>query len=208
MSKRYCMPDPTAALTDEIILQHVDRGSRVVDLGCGDGRLLARLRDEHGCNVQGVDLDAEHLLGAIERGVPAVKANLDQGLSEVPNQSFDFAVLSQTLQQVQRPQFVLEEMLRVARRGLVVVPNFGYWQVRLQVLWQGRAPITESLPYEWYNSPNIHFMTLRDFRGLCEKQNIRIIRELPIIRRRAVPEAWGANLRSESALYVLERLGV
>ena len=109
MPKRYCMPDPTAALTDEIILQHVDRGSRVVDLGCGDGRLLARLRDEHGCNVQGVDLDAEHLLGAIERGVPAVKANLDAGLSEFPNQSFDFAVLSQTLQQVQRPQFVLTE---------------------------------------------------------------------------------------------------
>ena len=208
MPKRYCMPDPTVALTDEIILQHVDRGSRVVDLGCGDGRLLARLRDEHGCNVQGVDLDAEHLLGAIERGVPAVKVNLDQGLSEVPDQSFDFAVLSQTLQQVQRPQFVLEEMLRVARRGLVVVPNFGYWQVRLQVLWQGRAPITESLPYEWYNSPNIHFMTLRDFRDLCEKQNIRIIRELPIIKRRAVPDAWGANWRAESALYVLERLGV
>ena len=208
MPKRYCMPDPTAALTDEILMQHVDRGSRVVDLGCGDGRLLARLRDEHGCDVQGVDLDADHLLAAFVRGVPAVKANLDQGLSEFPNQSFDFAVLSQTLQQVQRPQFVLEEMLRVARRGLVVVPNFGYWQVRFQVLWQGRAPVTESLPYEWYNSPNIHFMTLRDFRGLCEKQRINIIRELPIIKRRAVPEAWGANLRAESALYVLERLGV
>ena len=80
--------------------------------------------------------------------------------------------------------------------------------VRFQVLWQGRAPITESLPYEWYNSPNIHFMTLRDFRGLCEQQNFRIIRELPIIKRRAVPDAWAANLRAESALYVLERLGV
>ena len=131
MAKRYCMPDPTAALTDEILLQ-----------------------------------------------------------------------------QVLRPQFVLEEMLRVARRGLVVVPNFGDWQVRFQVLWQGRAPITESLPYEWCNSPNIHFMTLRDFRGLCEQQNINIIREVPIIKRRAVPDAWGANLRAESALYVLERLSV
>ncbi len=207
MAKRYCMPDPTAALTDEILLQHVDRGSRVVDFGCGDGRLLAKLRDVHECDVQGIDLDPEHVLAAIERGVPVVRANLDAGLSEFPNQSFDIAVLSQTLQQVLRPQFVLEEMLRVAKRGLVVVPNFGYWQVRFQVLWQGRAPITESLPYEWYNSPNIHFMTLRDFRSLCEKQGISIIREIPIIKRRAIPEAWGANLRAESALYVLERQG-
>lgn len=206
MAKRYCMPDPTAALTDEILLQHVERGSRVVDFGCGDGRLLAKLRDVHDCDVQGIDLDPEHVLAAIERGVPVVRANLDAGLSEFPNQSFDIAVLSQTLQQVLRPQFVLEEMLRVAKRGLVVVPNFGYWQVRFQVLWQGRAPITESLPYEWYNSPNIHFMTLRDFRSLCEKQGISIIREIPIIKRRAIPEAWGANLRAESALYVLERL--
>ena len=208
MSKRYCMPDPTASLTDEMILQQIDRGSRVVDLGCGDGRLLSRLRDEHACDVQGVEVDPDHLLAAIDRGVPVVRANLDGGLHEVPSQSFDFAVLSQTLQQVQRPQFVLEEMLRVAHRGLVVVPNFGYWQVRFQVLWQGRAPITDSLPYEWYNSPNIHFMTLRDFRSLCEQQGIRIIRELPIIKRRAVPNAWGANLRAESALYVLERQGV
>ena len=208
MAKRYCMPDPTAALTDEILLQHVDRGSRVVDFGCGDGRLLAKLRDAHGCDVQGVDLDPENVLAAIDRGVPVVRANLDAGLSEFPDQSFDIAVLSQTLQQVLRPQFVLEEMLRVAKRGLVVVPNFGYWQVRFQVLWQGRAPITESLPYEWYNSPNIHFMTLRDFRSLCEKQGISIIREIPIIKRRAIPDAWGANLRAESALYVLERLGI
>ena len=208
MVKRYCMPDPTAALTDEILLQHVDRGSRVVDFGCGDGRLLAKLRDVHECVVQGVDLDPENVLAAIERGVPVVRANLDAGLSEFPNQSFDIAVLSQTLQQVLRPQFVLEEMLRVAKRGLVVVPIFGYWQVRFQVLWQGRAPITESLPYEWYNSPNIHFMTLRDFRSLCEKQGISIIREIPIIKRRAIPDAWGANLRAESALYVLERLRI
>ncbi len=208
MAKRYCMPDPTAALTDKLLLQQVKRDSRVVDFGCGDGRLLAKLRDEHGCEVQGVDVDPEHLLAALERGVPVVRANLDAGLSEFPSQSFDFAVLSQTLQQVQRPQFVLEEMLRIARRGLVVVPNFGYWQVRFQVLWQGRAPVTESLPYEWYNSPNIHFMTMRDFRDLCQKQNIRIITEVPIIKRQACPDAWAANLRAESALYVLERLGV
>lgn len=208
MSKRYCMPDPTAALTDEMILQQICRASRVVDLGCGDGRLLAKLRDEHGCDIQGVDVDPEHMLLAIERGVPVVRGNLDAGLSEFPNHSFDFAVLSQTLQQVLRPQFVLEEMLRVAKRGLVVVPNFGYWQVRFQVLWQGRAPVTESLPYEWYNSPNIHFMTLRDFRDLCSKQGITIINEVPIIKRRAVPDAWAANLRAESALYVLERKGI
>lgn len=199
------MPDPRAAVTDEVILSHVERGSRVVDLGCGDGRLLAKLRAEHGCEVLGVEVDFEHFVGTIENGVPVLQADLNQGLHTIPNDAFDVAVVSQTLQQVQRPLRVLEEIFRIARRALVVVPNFGHWSIRLQVLASGRAPVTDSLPYEWYESPNVHFLTMLDFRDLARRGNFTIVRELPIIGSRAVNRAWMANLRAHSALFVLER---
>ena len=202
---RYCLPDSTEALTDEIIREQIEPGSRVIDLGCGDGRLLSMLRDEHACTVQGVELDRQHIVATITRGVPVIHADLDQGLPEFPEDSFDFAVLSSTLQQVRHPQEVLKEMLRIARRALVVVPNFGHWRVRLQVALHGRAPVTSELPYEWYNTPNLHFLSMHDFRDIAEKLNVRILKELPIIGGRAVNRAWAANLRAASALYVIER---
>ncbi len=203
--QRYCLPDSTDALTDEIIREHIDSGSRVIDLGCGDGRLLAMLRDEHACRVQGVELDRTGVIATITRGVPVIQADLDAGLPEFPEDSFDFAVLSSTLQEVRRPQDVLREMLRIARRALVIVPNFGHWRVRLQVVMHGRAPVTSTLPYEWYNTPNLHFLSMHDFRDMLETMNVRVIQELPIIGGRAVNRAWAANLRAASALYVLER---
>ena len=205
--KRYCMPDPGDAVTDRVIMDQIDPGSRVIDLGCGDGRLLAKLRDEHRCSVLGIELDIEEIHGAIARGVPAIHADLDRGLPDVPDESFDVAVLSQTLQQVRLPRAVLKEMMRVARRAMVVVPNFGNWKVRRQVVLQGRAPVTKALPYEWYDTPNLHFMTMHDFRDLAELLGLSIVRELPIINGRAVDRAWAANLRADSALYVLERPG-
>jgi methionine biosynthesis protein MetW len=204
-SQRYCLPDSTEALTDQVIREHIEPGSRVIDLGCGDGRLLSMLRDEHDCKVQGIELDREGVIGTITRGVPVIHADLDQGLPEFPEDSFDFAVLSSTLQQVRHPQEVLKEMLRIARRALVVVPNFGYWRVRLQVVLHGRAPVTSELPYEWYNTPNLHFLSMHDFRDMAETMHLRILKELPIIRGRAVNRAWAANLRAASALYVIER---
>lgn len=202
-AQRYCMPDPTVAVTDEIICSLIPTGSRVIDLGCGDGRLMSAL-ERHGCSVLGVELDQSELLATVGRGLPVIQADLDRGVPEIPAGTFDFAVLSQTLQQVRNPQTVLGELLRVAKRALVVVPNFGHWRVRWQVLLQGRAPVTSSLPYEWYNTPNLHFMSMWDFRLLAEQLKFRVVRELPIIRGRAVDRAWAANLRAESALYVLE----
>lgn len=203
--KRYCMPDPAIALTDKIILAQIARGSRVIDLGCGDGRLLVRMRDAHDCAIQGVELDGQQVQYAIARGVPTIRADLDHGLVDVPDSSFDFAVLSQTLQQVRHPRQLLVEMLRVAHEALVVVPNFGNWRVRMQVVRHGRAPVTTALPYEWYETPNLHFMSMYDFRDLVSAVGIRIVKELPIINGHAVDKAWAANLRADSALYVLER---
>jgi methionine biosynthesis protein MetW len=202
---RYCLPNSTEAVTDEIIREHIQPGSRVLDLGCGDGRLLAMLRDDHACTVQGVELDRDHAVATISRGVPVIHADLDRGLPEFPDNSFDFAVLSSTLQQVRHPREVLQQMLRIARRALVVVPNFGHWRVRLQVVLHGRAPVTSELPYEWYNTPNLHFLSMHDFRDVAETLNVRILKELPIIGGRAVNRAWAANLRAASALYVIER---
>jgi methionine biosynthesis protein MetW len=163
------------------------------------------LRDEHDCRILGVELDLAEFLGSIACGIPILKADLDRGLQVIPSGAFDFAVLSQTLQQVDRPLALLDEIFRIARRALVVVPNFGHWRVRLQVVLQGRAPVTDALPYEWYESPNVHFLTMLDFRDLAKRGNFRIIKELPIIGKRAVDRAWMANLRANSALYILER---
>ena len=199
-SNRYQMPDPSIQLTDELIMHHIDRNSRVIDLGCGDGRLMQRLHDEMGCEVMGVEVEQSNIVAIIQRGLPAIAADLNEGLVDIPNDSFDFAVLSQTLQQVRNPKLLLLEMLRVAHRALVVVPNFGHWRVRMEVL-----RITQALPYEWYETPNVHFMSMRDFRDLMDGIGLRIVKESPIIKGRSVDQLWGANLRADSAFYLLER---
>src|SRR5690606_16948948 len=132
-------------------------------------------------------------------------ADLDEGLIGFPDGSFDFAVLSQTLQQVHRPRLILQEMLRVARQALVVVPNFGHWRVRWQVMRYGRAPVTSALPSEWYNTPNLNFRPMSDVRVLVDLVGASIVKELPIMNGKAVDRGWAANWRADSALYVLER---
>ncbi|MCA9097743.1 MAG: methionine biosynthesis protein MetW [Planctomycetaceae bacterium] len=189
-------------------LLDVQVGERVLDLGCGDGRLLASLRDKRNADIQGIELDLEAIKQCLGRGVPVIQENLDHGLQSFADDSFDFAVLSQTLQQVRQPRRLLQEMLRVAHKALILVPNFGHWKVRLQIITQGRAPVTSSLPYEWFDTPNIHFMSMIDVKDLVRNIDAKIVREIPIVAGRAVEKAWWPNLRAESALYVLEQLPV
>ncbi len=207
-AKRISFPDPRAAVTNDVIAEQIERGSRVLDLGCGDGTLLEKLRDDNACQVLGVEKDEEAFLQAIDRGIPILKADLNRGgLDTLPEHSFDYAVLIQTLQQIGRPLELLHDLFRIARRILVVVPNFGHWRIRLQVSLQGRAPVTDDLPYEWYESPNVHFLSMVDFRELARRGNFHIVKEIPLIGDRAVDRAAFANLRAHSALYVLERAG-
>ena len=202
---RHSMLGPDSEMIDELLLEQVDDGSRVIDLGCGDGRLMERLRTERGCRVMGVELGEAEVTAVIGRGLSVIRADLDQGLGDIPDDSFDSAVSSQTLQQVHHPTAVLREMLRVARRALVVVPNFGHWRIRLKVIQQGRAPVTDSLPYEWYDTPNLHVCSMHDIRDLVNQLGVTVVREIPIIGGRPVERAWWANLRADSALFVLER---
>ncbi len=204
-AKQLAMVDHRAAFIDDILMSQIADGGRVIDLGCGDGRLIARLRDEHRCSVLGIERDRDAFLATVQRGVSAIMADLNHGLQDIPAGTFDYAVLSQTLQQVTRPLQVLDEMLRVAHRALIVVPNFGHWRVRMQIMLQGRAPVTDSLPYEWYESPNVHFLSMLDFRDLANRGNFRIVKEMPIIGHVALEHAWLSNWRAHSALYVLER---
>jgi methionine biosynthesis protein MetW len=186
----------------------VPPGSRVLDLGCGDGSLLELLRDERGATVRGIELDIGNIASCIERGVPVVQADLDEGLPDYPDGAFDVVVLSQTLQAIRRPLLVVDEMLRIGRRAIVSFPNFGHWRDRSQLALRGRMPVSDALPYQWYDSPNIRFTTIKDFRDLCRRRGIDIEREVPLAfgaGRALLPVRLLPNLRAELEIAVLAR---
>jgi len=164
----------------QLIISLVPAGSRVLDLGCGDGSLIAHLRDECGCDVRGIELAPEEIATAIGRGLSVVQADLDEGLSGYPDGAFDVVVLSQTLQVVRNPALVLREMLRVGRRSIVTFPNFGHWRVRGYLALRGRMPVSESIPFSWYDTPNIHHTTIKDFRDFVAANGGEIEREIPL----------------------------
>jgi methionine biosynthesis protein MetW len=156
-----------------LIADWIEPGSQVLDLGCGDGALLAHLRDTRQCRGYGVEIADGHVLECVRRGVNVVQANLDAGLRLFPDDKFDTVVLSQTLQAVHRVEAVLQEMARVARRGIVSFPNFGHWKHALSLL-AGRMPVTKQIPYQWYDTPNIHLCTPKDFEILAAKLGLTI----------------------------------
>jgi methionine biosynthesis protein MetW len=150
-----------------IISQIVEPNTRVLDVGCGDGELLQWLAEHKDVDARGVEIVGARVQRAISRGVSVYQGDIDQGLADYPEDAFDYVILSQTLQEVRKPLKVLREMLRVGRRAIVAFPNFGHWTVRLSHLWTGRAPRTKLFPYEWHDSPNIHFLTVHDFEALA-----------------------------------------
>lgn len=194
-----------------LITELVPDGSRVLDLGCGDGSLLVHLRDEKGCMVRGVDLNPEDIASALRRGISVVQTDLDDGLPGYGDGSFDFVVLSQTLQVVRRPAFVLREMLRVGHRGIVTFPNFGHWRVRGYLALRGRMPVSRSIPFSWYDTPNIHHTTITDFRDFVSANGGEIEREIPLVTGEWAGEVRPArilpNLLADTALAVVRRPG-
>ena len=161
-----------------IIGELVEPGTRVLDLGCGEGLLLSWLKDNKNVSSRGVELSASAVQKAITRGVSVYQGDLESALEDYPDMAFDYVILSQTLQETRAPLKVLEGMLRIGRRGIVAFPNFGHWRVRWSHLWTGGAPKTDLFPHEWYDSPNIHFLTVIDFAALARKQGWRIERSI------------------------------
>jgi len=162
-----------------IIADLVTRGARVLDLGCGDGELLAHLQREKAANGYGLEIDPDMITACIAKGVSVIEKDLDEGLADFPTSSFDFVVMTETLQAVRRPSELLDEMLRIGRECIVTFPNFGHWQCRLFLASRGRMPIARHLPHRWYDTPNIHLCTFEDFERLCMEKGL-------VIRRRFV----------------------
>jgi homoserine O-acetyltransferase/O-succinyltransferase len=174
-------------------------GSRVLDLGCGEGELLAALQDQKDVDGRGVEIDPNKVRRAISRGVSAYQSDIDHGLADYPDKTFDFVILSQTLQETRYPLSVLREMLRVGKHGIVAFPNFGHWTTRLAHLTSGRAPRTQLFPHEWHESPNLHFLTIDDFVQLCRAQNWIIERQIFLRGNREARRY--ANLLAEVAVF-------
>jgi len=186
-----------------IIGDIVEPNTKVLDLGCGEGELLEWLAQNKNVDARGVEISGAKVQRAIARGVSVFQSDLDAGLADYPDKAFDYVILSQTLQEMRHPLQVLREMLRVGRRGIVAFPNFGHWRVRYSMVTSGGAPRTPLFPYEWYDSPNIHFLTVRDFENLMTREGIQVERRYFLAGNRKVSTM--PNLLAEVAVYLVSR---
>ena len=187
-----------------IIAQNVAPGSRALDVGCGDGALMAVLRDQHRVDARGLELDPHNVALCVGKGLSVMQGDADADLADYPDASFDYAILSQTLQTTKRPDLVLDELLRVGRKAFVSFPNFAHWKVRASLLWNGRMPVTRLLPIAWYETPNIHHVTVRDFRELVAEKHYRVEGEWFLSGDRHIGPA-AAAWRAEHAVFLLSR---
>ncbi|MEW6719335.1 MAG: methionine biosynthesis protein MetW [Thermodesulfobacteriota bacterium] len=189
----------------DIILDLVPMGAKVLDLGCGDGSLLEKLVRTKDVRGSGIEISDEGVRACIGKGLAVMQGDIDLGLAEWPDRSFDYVILNQTLQAVRKPEVVLREMLRVGRKAVAGFPNFAYWKLRAYLLLRGRMPKTKFLPYEWYDTPNIHFCSVRDFDEYCESHGVRVERRIYISNDAEGRVLKGVlpNLFAETAVYLL-----
>ena len=186
-------------------------GARVLDVGCGDGELLRLLAETRGADARGIEISREGVAASMAKGLAVIQGDADTDLADYPDDAFDYVVLSQTLQAMRRPRWVIEQMLRIGQRGIVSFPNFGHWRIRAHLLLRGRMPVTDSLPDSWYSTPNIHFCTIRDF--------VDMVHEIDAVMEKAVAldsygyavrfsvPWWFWNLFGEQGVFLLRRRG-
>jgi methionine biosynthesis protein MetW len=187
-----------------VIAFNVDPGTRVLDVGCGDGALLAALRTSKQVDARGLELDPHNVAACVARGLSVMQGDADTDLAGYPDAAFDYAILSQTLQTTKRPDLVLDELLRVGRKAFVSFPNFGHWHVRASLLWHGRMPVTRLLPVAWFETPNIHHVTVKDFRDLVAARGIKVEGAWYLSGDRQI-SGTAASWRAEHAVLLLSR---
>lgn len=191
------------------IADMVEPGSRVLDVGCSDGALLKLLIDKRGVDGRGVELSQRNVNECVANGLSVVQGDADTDLTIYPDGAFDYVILSQTIQATQKPKHVLEQMLRIGKHAIVSIPNFGHWRVRLYLVLRGRMPVTKNLPYAWYDTPNIHFCTIKDFFALCDAVNAKVEAKIAVNAQGRKVNLGNnitfANLFAEQALFLLRR---
>jgi len=195
-------------LNYRVVCDLIEKNSRVLDLGCGNGELLELLKKEKQVRGFGVEINQDSLLEALVKGLSVIQGDIDKGLDEFQDKTYDYAILNQTLQSTKYPEMIIDEMLRVANRCIVSFPNFAYWRVRFYLFFKGKMPKSKQLPYEWYDTPNIHLLTISDFFEFCKKRNIKIEKSVYVNRNKSRSGfliKHIANFFSQEVVFVITR---
>ena len=195
-------------LYQNIVFNQISKDSRVIDLGCGDGILLDELINKKACDGYGIEKNFNEIMTAMSRGIPIYQGDILDGLRQFETNAFDVAILSQTLQQVFNPIEVIEEMCRISKKAIVTFPNFGYWKVRTDLLFKGLSPKTKQLPFDWYNTPNIRVITIKDFRALCTENQIEIEKEIPLVKfklQQIMFPLWLTNIMTQKGIFIIKK---
>ena len=192
----------------KIISDLIEKNSRVLDVGCGDGELMSFILNNISNDIRGIEISKSNVQKCVSKGLTVIEGDAEKDLFQFPNSSFDYVILSQTLQAFLNPEKVLDELLRVGKKAIVTIPNFGHWKVRLNLLFKGTMPITESLPHEWYNTPNLHMCSIKDFFNFCDNKNIKFIKSLALNQEKlqniSKTNLGSRNLFSEIGIFLIE----
>lgn len=206
--KEHYLKSKGLHLNYEIISDIIEPDSKVLDLGCGSGALLKRLKEKKNVSGRGVEIDQNNVIKCIEKGLSVFQGNIDEGLAEYSDKSYDYVVLNQTLQSTSKPDYVIQEMLRVGKNAVISFPNFAYWRVRFYLFFNGKMPKSNILPFEWYNTPNIHLLTMADFYDFCKVRDIKISKKVFMTRatvKKSLFNILFSNFFAEEVIFVVSK---